>query len=88
MEEERIKKILSEVKHPAIDATLAELGIIKEINIEDKKVTVVLAFPFPQIPIENLLVNLVKKPIENSGLIAEIKTTIMDDDAKKKVFIY
>jgi len=44
------------VKHPAIDRTLTELGILKDITVEGDTVFVTLAFPFPGIPIRELLV--------------------------------
>ena len=35
--EENVRKILADIKHPAIDRTLLDLGIIKSIKTENKK---------------------------------------------------
>ncbi|GAH31136.1 unnamed protein product [marine sediment metagenome] len=78
--EENIRKILGDVKHPAIDRTLLELGIIKAINIESGKATIILAFPFPNIPVKDYLVNSVREPIEKLALEVEINVTVMNKE--------
>ncbi len=75
--EEAVRNALTQVKHPAIDRTLMELGILKDIAVEDGKVTITLAFPFPGIPIADLLVNSVREPVEKLGANVEVKTTVM-----------
>ena len=47
--EEEIRKAMAQIKHPAIDRTLIDLGMVKDITIEGNKVTVTLAVPFPDI---------------------------------------
>ena len=48
---EDIRKILADVKHPAIDRTLLDLGTIKSITVKNNNAEITLAFPFPHIPI-------------------------------------
>ena len=43
MNEEEIKKIIEKVMHPEIDASLMELGMIKDIKIEGNKVRIKMA---------------------------------------------
>ena len=50
--EEDVHNVLAWVKHPMLDRSLLELGIIKHIAVEQRKVKVTLAFPFPTIPIK------------------------------------
>jgi len=76
--EENVRKAMSQVKHPAIDRTLIDLGMVKDITIEGNKVTVTLAVPFPGIPIKDLLINSVGEPIEKLGAKVEVKLTIMN----------
>ena len=38
------KKIIEGIKHPEIDASLVELGMVKDIEVEDKKVKRISAF--------------------------------------------
>lgn len=46
--EEEIMQALSNVKHPAINYSLIELGIIEDVSLENKKAKVLIKFPFPQ----------------------------------------
>lgn len=78
--EEDIRKAIAGIKHPAIDHTLLELGIIKAINIENGKATIILVFPFPNIPIKDHLINSVREPIEKLGVEVEMKVTVMNQE--------
>ena len=82
--EEEIRKVISQVKHPAIDRTLFDLGIVKDVVIEDKKVRVTLALPFPGIPILDDLVNSLREPIERLGGEFEAKLTVMNQEELQK----
>jgi len=81
--EQIIHKLISEVKHPAIDCTLVELGILKDIRIESGKVMVTIAFPVRNIPIKDIIVNSVKEPIAKLGVECEIKETIMSQQERE-----
>jgi ATP-binding protein involved in chromosome partitioning len=78
--EEKVRKALAEIKHPAIDSSLIDLGIMKGIAVEDNRVILTLAFPFPNIPIADMLINSVLTPIEKLGAEVEIVTTIMNQE--------
>ncbi|MEA1927856.1 MAG: iron-sulfur cluster assembly protein [Candidatus Auribacterota bacterium] len=78
--EEVAREALGQVKHPAIDLTLVELGIVKEIAVSGEKVDITMAFPFAGIPIEAQLINSVRKPLEELGVEVEVKTTVMNPD--------
>ena len=82
--EENIRKAIAGVKHPAINYSLLELGIIKTIDIENGEATIILAFPFPNIPIKEDLINSVRKPIENLGVEVEMKETVMNQEELQK----
>ncbi|MCD6211167.1 MAG: DUF59 domain-containing protein [Methanophagales archaeon] len=75
--EEKVRNAVAQVRHPAIDRTLMELGILKDITVEDDKIIITLAFPFPGIPIRELLVESVREPVEEMGAKVEVKTTVM-----------
>jgi len=80
MNEKKVRKILAEVKHPAIDCSLIDLGIVKDISVENEKVTITIAFPFPNIPIGDQLVRSVQEPLEKFGLDVKVKTTVMNQE--------
>ncbi len=75
--EKEIQRVISQVKHPAVDHTLVDLGIVKEISVKEGRVTIIMAFPSPNIPIKDYLVNSVREPIEGLGAEVEIKPTVM-----------
>lgn len=78
--EKDILNLLAKVKHPAINRTLRELGIVKDISIKDNKVLITMALPFPNIPIIDQLVSIIKEPIEKLGVEVEVKQTVMDHE--------
>jgi len=81
--EKDIFNLVNKVKHPAINRTLRELGIIKDISIKnnkDNKVLITMAFPFPNIPIKDQLVSSIKEPIERVGAEVQMRYTIMNQD--------
>jgi len=82
--EESIRNMLKEVKHPAIDRSLIDLGIIKEINVRDGKVVITMALPFPNIPIIDQLMGSIKEPIEKLGVEVEIIQTVMNQEEVQK----
>ena len=75
----KIKKLLKKINHPFINSTLWELGILKSVRVQGKKVVVELNFPFPNIPIKDQLINLVKKPLLKLSLSVIVKTKVMDE---------
>ena len=81
---DKIKKILGKLKHPSIDRTLIELGMIKDIKVKNNKATITLAFPFEGIPIKNYLIDSVKTPLSKLGVDIEIKTTVMNQKELQK----
>ncbi len=81
--EKDVLHALRNVKHPAIDCSLIELGIIKNILLKNNKVIVTFAFPFAGIPIKEFLVNSVREPMAKLGIKLEVKETIMTDDERE-----
>ena len=78
--EKDIFNLVDKVKHPAINRTLRELGIIKDLSIKDNKVLITMALPFPNIPIIDRLVSSIKEPIEKLGVEVEVKQTVMNHE--------
>jgi len=82
--EKSIRNMLKEVKHPAIDRSLLDLGVIKEIAIKEGKVVITMALPFPNIPIIDQLIGSIKEPIEKLGVEIEIIQTVMNQEEVQK----
>jgi len=64
---------ITKVEHPYIKYSLTELGIVTDIDLEDNLVTLEFAWPFPEIPIRDELVNAVEKVVADLGF--ELKYT-------------
>ncbi|MBN1251627.1 MAG: DUF59 domain-containing protein [Bacteroidales bacterium] len=79
---EEVVAELRKVGHPAIDYSLIELGILTDIDLENNKVDVVFAFPFPNIPIADQLINSVAIPVKNMGLEFNYSIRGMNDEEK------
>jgi len=82
-----IKKLLKGVKHPTVDSTLFNLGIIKNVKVKNDKAVITLAFPFENIPIKERLVESVKEPLAKLKIDIEIKTTVMSKEELQKFLV-
>lgn len=82
--EEEIRKVVAQIKHPAIDRTLVDLGIVKNLIVKNDKATIILAFPFLNIRIKDYLVKSIKEPIEKLGAKVEVKLTVMNQEELQK----
>lgn len=80
--EHDIRKAIAQVRHPAIDCTLVELVIVKAITFKNDKVVVTMAFPIPNIPIRDMIINSVKDSIIKLGAECQIKETIMSQQER------
>ena len=80
--EEDIRQVVAEIKHPAIDRTLVDLGIVKEITVNGNKVLVTMTLPFPGIPtqVRDYLVNSVVEQIKKLDVEVEVDVTIMNQE--------
>lgn len=58
-----IRQAIGQVKHPGIDHSLVDLGIVKDMTIAAQKVTLTFALPFPNIPIGAQLIDGVRLPL-------------------------
>ncbi len=80
------KKIIEGIKHPEIDASLVELGMIKDIKVESKKVSLKVLFPFPFVPIKDMIIQSIRKPLENEGFEVDIEEGVMTDEERERFF--
>jgi len=84
--EEDFRKAVAQVKHPAIDCTLIDLGIVKDITVKGDKVVVTIAFPVPNIPIRDIIMNSVREAIAKLGAKCQIKETLMSQQ-EREIFL-
>ncbi len=81
--EEKARAAIAPVKHPAIDRTLVDLGIAKDVKVDGSTVTITLALPFAgvPVPIRQILMNLLQEPLEKLGAEVAFDVVIMDPEA-------
>ncbi|MCD6281365.1 MAG: metal-sulfur cluster biosynthetic enzyme [Deltaproteobacteria bacterium] len=80
LKEDEVKKIISEVMHPAINLSLVELGMVKDIVVEKGRVSMKLMIPFPNIPILDYLISSLKRPLEQIGADVDIEVKQMSEE--------
>ena len=78
---------LSKIMHPEVNHSLIDLGIIKNIEIVENKAKMIFAFPFPDIPIADVLIKSVEKPVSELGFSLSYNVRIMTEDEKNKFMI-
>ena len=88
MKPNEINKWLFEVQHPAKgDKNVVELGMVENIDIQDNKVIVTLAFSKHRDPLAEYLVGSTKAAIIRNapqGTEVEVKTVVKEEAPKKK----
>ena len=78
--EEEVWEIVGQVKHPMINLSLVELGIVRDVTLEGNKVAFTFASPFPKIPIKDRLIKSVRGPLERMGASVEVNEIVMDQE--------
>lgn len=84
IKKQEVIDVISNVQHPAIGYSLLELGIVKDVEIEENIVTAVFAFPFPNIPIADQLISSISNPIKSLGLDFKYLIVVMNENEKAK----
>ena len=82
--EEAVHQAIGQLMHPAINHTLIELGMVKDIALKGDEVTLTLALPFPTIPtsIKDYLVNSLRQAVTKLGLQVEIRIAEMSQEER------
>jgi metal-sulfur cluster biosynthetic enzyme len=80
-----IKQALSKVMHHEISYSLIDLGMIKDVVCEERKVGLTLKLPFPQVPVRDLLIDIIKKTLSdlNSSIQVEINIGQMSQEERE-----
>jgi len=72
------------VMHPEMERNLVELGMIKDVAVEDGEVTVILALPFKEVPIKDDLVRGVREAVKglDAGLDVQVDLVEMSQQER------
>jgi len=83
-EKNPVLEAISKVMHPAINCSLTELGIVKDLEIYgENTVIATFVFPFQKIPIKEKLVGSVENTVKNMGYDLEYIVRYMNEEEKK-----
>jgi len=78
MEKEKIEKIIKEIEHPEINQTLFQLGMIGNIIVEDKNVSVELKVPFYTIPVREYLIQSIEMAVKKKFPEADVNVETVE----------
>ncbi len=79
-----VEKLLNEIMHPAINASLIELGIISNFNLEGNAITIEMAYPFPNIPIKDMLKMSIINKLSPLNLEINFTERVMNEEERQK----
>jgi len=82
--EEDVHQTIKQVMHPEINRTLVELGMVKDITLEDNEVTLALVLPFLGIPVsvKDYLINSLRQAVMKLGAKVEIRVAEMNQEER------
>ena len=80
-----VEQTLSQLMHPEIKYSLVDLGMIEDVVCEQGKVRLTLKLPFPQVPVKDLLIDIIKKTLSdlNSSIQVEINIEQMSQEERE-----
>ena len=75
---------IKDVNHPAINCSLAKLGIAKDFKISKEKITIILALPFDSVPenIINTMASSLVQPLMDLEILVDAEAVIMNEEEK------
>ncbi len=83
MDKEIVLKAIAFVEHPAINATLKELGVLSKLEVVGEVVKAEFALPFANIPIKGDMIGSVHILAESFGFKFLFTERLMSEEEKK-----
>jgi len=78
-----LKEILESIKHPFIDYSLIDLGILKNVEVVGDKIIVNITWPSADSAIKPFIISLVLGSLKKMNRKIEINESLMNDEEKK-----
>jgi len=72
------------VMHPEIKRNLVELEMIRDVSVEDERVTLTLVLPFAKVPIKDDLVRMVKGAVAKLDAALQVDLDLTEMDQKER----
>ncbi len=85
---EDVQEAVGKVMHPAINSTLLDLGIVKDIDFDGINASLTLALPALNIPpaITNYMIDSLTEALQEIGVGINVNTREMDDEERQRFF--
>ena len=80
--DKKLENTLKEIRHPAIDASLEELGMLKVVKKKGRKLHLKVLFPFPGVPIREMILEEISSALKSEGY--ELEKDIMGEKEREK----
>jgi len=82
--DKQVVEALRGVTHPEIKRNLVELEMIRDVSVEDERVTLTLALPFAEIPIKDDLVRMVKGAVAKLDAALQVEVNLTQMSQKER----
>lgn len=85
---DEVQRLIGQVKHPAIDSTLVELGMVRDVALDGRRATLTLAIPFEAVPqqIRDMLIGSLQRAVEALGVELSADVAVMSE-AERQHFL-
>ena len=86
---EQIVKAINEVEHPEIAMSLVNLGMVRDVSVEDGDASFTLVVPMMGIPeaIRDYMIGSVTEAVEKAGgKVKEVEIAVMNDEERQAFF--
>jgi len=84
VDEQRVHQALREVKHPESGHSLMELGMIRDIRIDDKQVRFTVVLPFMNVPVKDQIVGEARAAVERLPGVKEVDVELAEMTQKER----
>lgn len=75
---EKIKKVLSKIIDPELGADIVSLGFVKNIKIEDGKVTIKLKLTIPGCPLMSFFLEEIKEKVKEVKGVLSVEVKLIE----------
>lgn len=82
--EKSVYKVLMQVMHPEINHNLVDLGMIKNVIVENNKVVLTLKLPFMHVPIKEDLIRSIKEAVTKLNVDVKVEIKIAEMNQKER----
>lgn len=82
--EQRVHQALQAVKHPESGRSLMELGMIRDIGVDDEQVRFTVVLPFMEVPIKDQVVNETRAAVERLPGVKKVDVKLAEMTQKER----